>query len=46
VITDQRMQYAATLLRSGSLKVAEIAARVGYGSEGAFSRRFTRYTTR
>ena len=43
VVTDQRMLSAAALLRQGDIKIAEIAARVGYGSEGAFSRRFTRH---
>lgn len=43
VMIDHRMQHAADMLRHGDLKIAEIAARVGYGSEGAFSRRFTRH---
>jgi AraC-like DNA-binding protein len=43
VITERRMQYAAELLQQGELKIIEISARVGYRSEAAFSRRFTRY---
>jgi AraC-like DNA-binding protein len=35
-----RMQLAAGLLGEGSRSVAEVAARVGYGSEAAFSRAF------
>ena len=33
---------AADLLRSGGLKIADIAERVGYGSDAAFSRAFHR----
>lgn len=42
VVAEARMEQAAELLRKGSLKVAEISELVGYGSEAAFSRRFTR----
>jgi AraC-like DNA-binding protein len=37
-----RMQMAATLLRTTSAGLAEIAERVGYGSEAALSRAFKR----
>ena len=37
------MEQAAELLRKGNLKIAEISELVGYGSEAAFSRRFTRH---
>ncbi|HEX6049273.1 MAG TPA: AraC family transcriptional regulator [Gemmatimonadaceae bacterium] len=37
-----RMQLATRLLADGNAKVAAIAARVGYESEAAFSRAFTR----
>lgn len=43
VITECRMRFAAQLLQQGELKIIEISARVGYCSEAAFSRRFTRY---
>ena len=43
VVAEARMEQAAELLRKGSLKVAEISELVGYGSEAAFSRRFTRH---
>lgn len=39
-----RMQLAARMLADGSAKVAAIAASVGYESEAAFSRAFTRVT--
>ncbi len=39
-----RMQLAAVLLRNGLLRPSEVAARVGYESEAAFSRTFKRYT--
>jgi AraC-like DNA-binding protein len=35
-----RMQVAAGLLAGGTTKIAAVAARVGYGSEAAFSRAF------
>ena len=43
VLTERRMHYAATLLQQGELKIADVSARVGYRSEAAFSRRFTRF---
>lgn len=43
LIAEQRMQYAAKLLREGDLKIAEISSRVGYSSDGSFSRRFTQH---
>ncbi len=39
-LTNWRMQLAANHLRSGADSVAEIAGRVGYESEAAFSRAF------
>ena len=39
-LTNWRMQLAANYLRSGTDSVAEIADRVGYESEAAFSRAF------
>jgi AraC-like DNA-binding protein len=39
-----RMQLAAMLLRDGLLRAQEVAERVGYESEAAFSRTFKRYT--
>ena len=43
VITERRMQYAASLLQQDEFKIAEVSIRVGYRSEAAFSRRFTRF---
>lgn len=43
VITERRMHYAAELLEHGEYKIVEVSTRVGYRSEAAFSRRFTRY---
>ena len=43
-LTRWRLQLAAERLRSGSAKVAAIAAQVGYESEAAFSRAFKRQT--
>ena len=43
LVAQQRMQHAAELLRQGKLKIAEISEMAGYGSEAAFSRRFTRH---
>jgi AraC-like DNA-binding protein len=48
VVAEARMRCAAQMLRAdlhsgGGLKVAEIGETVGYGSEAAFSRRFTRH---
>lgn len=42
-LTEWRMQLAADLLRSTTLKIADIAERVGYGSDAAFSRAFRRH---
>ncbi|MFT3968407.1 MAG: AraC family transcriptional regulator, partial [Sphingobium sp.] len=43
VITGKRMEQALQLLRQSGHKIAEIAEITGYGSEAAFSRRFTRH---
>ncbi len=43
VVAEHRMEQAAQLLRKGNLKIAEISELSGYGSEAAFSRRFTRH---
>lgn len=43
VVAEKRMEQAAQLLRGGALKIAEISELAGYGSEAAFSRRFTRH---
>lgn len=43
VVAEQRMVQAAGLLQKGNLKIAEISELAGYGSEAAFSRRFTRH---
>ena len=43
VVAEARMEAAAELLRRGKLKIAEIAELSGYGSEAAFSRRFSRH---
>lgn len=39
-LTDERMKHAAAFLQRTDLKVAEIADRIGYRSESAFSHRF------
>jgi AraC-like DNA-binding protein len=41
-LAQWRIQLAASLLRSGKASLAEIADRVGYGSEAALSRAFKR----
>jgi len=41
-LAQWRIQLAASLLRSGKASIAEIADRVGYGSEAALSRAFKR----
>lgn len=41
-LTQWRMALAADLLRAGSLTLARIAEQVGYDSEAAFSRAFSR----
>ncbi|MFC0206522.1 AraC family transcriptional regulator [Novosphingobium soli] len=43
VVAARRMEHAAMLLRQGRMKIAEIAELAGYGSEAAFSRRFSRH---
>ena len=43
VVAEHRMEYAAMLLRQGRMKIAEISELAGYGSEAAFSRRFSRH---
>lgn len=43
-LTRWRLQLAAELLASGSIKVSSIATTVGYDSEAAFSRAFKRET--
>jgi AraC family transcriptional activator of mtrCDE len=43
VVADARMRAAATLLEAGQAGIEEVAARVGYRSEAAFSRRFQRH---
>src|SRR3546814_9288756 len=43
VVAEHRRRHAAMLLRQGRMKIAEIAELAGYGSEAAFSRRFSRY---
>lgn len=42
-LAQWRMQLAASLLSSTSLSLAELAERVGYGSEAALSRAFKRW---
>jgi AraC-like DNA-binding protein len=42
-LAQWRMQLAATLLSSTSMTLAEIAERVGYGSEAALSRAYKRW---
>ncbi|HMR78283.1 MAG TPA: helix-turn-helix transcriptional regulator, partial [Polyangiaceae bacterium] len=41
--TRWRMQKAAALLREGRATLADIADRVGYDSEAAFSKAFKRW---
>jgi AraC-like DNA-binding protein len=41
-LTRWRMELAATWLRDGTVRVAELPTRLGYGSEAAFSRAFKR----
>jgi AraC-like DNA-binding protein len=43
VVADARMRAAAALLEAGQAGIDDIAARVGYRSEAAFSRRFQRH---
>jgi len=42
-VTRWRMQKAAALLREGSATLGDIADRVGYESEAAFSKAFKRW---
>ena len=42
-LAQWRMQLAATLLSSTSMSLAEVAERVGYGSETALSRAYKRW---
>ncbi|HVJ33604.1 MAG TPA: AraC family transcriptional regulator [Terriglobia bacterium] len=42
-LTDLRLNLARNKLAGGSLTMAEIAAQIGYQSESAFSRAFTRH---
>jgi AraC-like DNA-binding protein len=41
-LARHRMQVAARLLASGDVTVAQVGARVGFGSAAAFSRAFKR----
>ncbi len=43
VITEKRMNHAVELLQESDAKIVDVSARVGYRSEAAFSRRFTRH---
>jgi AraC-like DNA-binding protein len=43
-VTQWRMQVAMSLLKSDGTRVGDLAARLGYQSEAAFSRAFKRYT--
>jgi AraC-like DNA-binding protein len=43
-LTRWRMTMASSLLRSGSTSVGEVAGRVGYDAEAAFSKAFKRWT--
>jgi len=42
-VTQWRMQVAMSLLKSDGARVADLAARLGYQSEAAFSRAFKRF---
>lgn len=42
-VTQWRMQVAMSLLKSDDARVADVAARLGYQSEAAFSRAFKRF---
>lgn len=42
-LSEWRMQLAKRLMRQPSLGTAEVAARVGYGSEASFNRAFKRH---
>jgi len=43
-LTRWRMQKATRLLRSGHASIGEVASRVGYEAEAAFSKAFKRWT--
>ncbi len=43
-VTQWRMQVAMSLLQSDGTRVSDLAARLGYQSEAAFSRAFKRFT--
>lgn len=43
-VTQWRMQVAMNLLATGNARVSDLAARLGYQSEAAFSRAFKRFT--
>ena len=43
-VTQWRMQVALSLLKSDGARVSDLAARLGYQSEAAFSRAFKRFT--
>jgi AraC-like DNA-binding protein len=43
-VTRWRMQVAMSLLKSDGARVSDLAARLGYQSEAAFSRAFKRFT--
>lgn len=43
VLSEERMKYAEQFLRSTDLKIGEVGEKIGYRSEGAFVRRFTRH---
>ncbi len=42
-LTDERMKHAEILMGRSDLKIAEVSEQVGYRSEAAFIRRFTRH---
>ena len=42
-LTRWRMQLAKSLLKQSHVRLAEVASRVGYDSEAAFSRAFRRH---
>ena len=42
-VTQWRMQVAMSLLKSDDARIADVAARLGYQSEAAFSRAFKRF---
>lgn len=42
-LIEERMKYAETFLRDTDLKISEVGEKVGYHSEAAFVRQFTRH---